>query len=398
MSGRRRSRVALTMIVRDDESLLPGCLGSTRGLFDEIVVVDTGSVDGSREVARSFGARVVDYPWCDDFSAARNMAISHCACDSIFWMDADEALSPSARGRLARLLKHGVERNAVYMMYQVSNRLDGSFGFTEIPSPRLFGYRHGVSWSGRVYERILPSLRAAGRKITAVNIHIGHTGFAQASSVMRKLSRNKRLLEIELAEVPSDPRVLFNLAFTHSMMGRCASLEEVGTAQRYLGQMLDRGHDPIDPELKARAQRLQSGNHYYLHNMIDALRICRDGRSSSPTDVGLVDLEAFLLRDLGMWDEAEALYNGLPRIREYIKSIHLVPERYVALVSAKIEAAYYFEEVNKYCKAFAMWIDLARNSAGMFDALPGVRRTARRVLRKAVFHPRAFLDEIGHFR
>jgi glycosyltransferase involved in cell wall biosynthesis len=88
----RKSRVSLAMIVRDEEHSLPLCLNSAGGLFDEIVVVDTGSVDRTGEVARSLGATVVDSPWCDDFSSARNMALSLCTCEYIFWLDADEVL------------------------------------------------------------------------------------------------------------------------------------------------------------------------------------------------------------------------------------------------------------------------------------------------------------------
>ena len=67
----RAARVSLTMIVRDEEKNLPHCLGSVRGIFDEIVVVDTGSADRTGEIARAFGARVFDFVWVDDFAAAR---------------------------------------------------------------------------------------------------------------------------------------------------------------------------------------------------------------------------------------------------------------------------------------------------------------------------------------
>ena len=63
------------MIVRDEENNLSNCLRSVSGIFDEIVVVDTGSVDRTREIARAFGAKVFDFPWIDDFAAARNAAL-----------------------------------------------------------------------------------------------------------------------------------------------------------------------------------------------------------------------------------------------------------------------------------------------------------------------------------
>ena len=71
----RQVRVTLTMIVRDEEKNLPACLDSVRGLFDEMVVVDTGSVDRTREIAREYGAKVFEFPWIDDFAAARNAAL-----------------------------------------------------------------------------------------------------------------------------------------------------------------------------------------------------------------------------------------------------------------------------------------------------------------------------------
>jgi len=64
--------LTISLIVRNEEQSLGRCLDSVQGLGDEIVVVDTGSTDGTREVAAGRGARVFDFPWCDDFAAARN--------------------------------------------------------------------------------------------------------------------------------------------------------------------------------------------------------------------------------------------------------------------------------------------------------------------------------------
>ena len=70
-----QASVSLTMIVRDEEKNLSKCLESVRGLFDEIVIVDTGSIDRTKEIAREFGAKVFDFVWIDDFAAARNEAL-----------------------------------------------------------------------------------------------------------------------------------------------------------------------------------------------------------------------------------------------------------------------------------------------------------------------------------
>ena len=99
-----RARVSLTMIVRDEEKNLPHCLDSVRDVFDEIVVVDTGSKDRTVEIARSFGARVFDFVWVDDFAAARNEALSHATGDYVFWLDADDVVEPAEKEKLRALL------------------------------------------------------------------------------------------------------------------------------------------------------------------------------------------------------------------------------------------------------------------------------------------------------
>ena len=91
------STLSLCMIVKDEEPVLERCLESVRGLFDEIVVIDTGSVDRTREIALSFGAFVYDFPWRDDFSAARNFSFSKATGNYLFWMDADDVLPPPSR-------------------------------------------------------------------------------------------------------------------------------------------------------------------------------------------------------------------------------------------------------------------------------------------------------------
>src|SRR5262249_33980822 len=98
-----RPRVSLCMIVRDEEANLPACLASAADLVDEVVVVDTGSTDRTREVAARFGARVFDFPWVDDFAAARNESLRHATGDWVFWMDADDRLDEDNRGRLRGL-------------------------------------------------------------------------------------------------------------------------------------------------------------------------------------------------------------------------------------------------------------------------------------------------------
>ena len=105
------------MIVRNEESNLSHCLTSVDGLFDETVIVDTGSTDRTIEIARSFGARVFDFPWVDDFAAARNAALARATGDYAFWLDADDVVEPPEREKLeAHLHSLGTRDDAGYVV------------------------------------------------------------------------------------------------------------------------------------------------------------------------------------------------------------------------------------------------------------------------------------------
>ena len=93
--------VSLCLIARDEAANLPPCLGPLAGLCHELVMVDTGSVDSTQQVAAAQGARVVEFPWCDSFAAARNASIDAATGGWIFWLDADDWIEPPAREALA---------------------------------------------------------------------------------------------------------------------------------------------------------------------------------------------------------------------------------------------------------------------------------------------------------
>jgi GT2 family glycosyltransferase len=171
-------RVTLTMIVRDEESNLPKALESVRGIFDEIVVVDTGSTDRTAEVARSFGARVFDFVWVDDFAAARNAALARATGDYAFWLDADDVVEPHEREKLRALLGslRPDEDRACVVRCACDPGEDGSGGETVVDHIRLFPLREGIRWTYRVHEQILPALRRANIPVRWTDLTVRHTG------------------------------------------------------------------------------------------------------------------------------------------------------------------------------------------------------------------------------
>ena len=207
----RTCRVSLTMIVRDEEANLPACLESASGLFDEIVIVDTGSTDRTVEIARSFGARVFDFVWVDDFAAARNAALARATGDYAFWLDADDRVEPAHHERLKTLFDGLRTTSAAYVVRCSCDADPSGGGATVVDHVRLFPVRADVRWAYRVHEQILPSLRRVGVEVRWTDAAVRHVGYNVPALRKRKLQRDQAILESELADRPDDPFVSFNL-------------------------------------------------------------------------------------------------------------------------------------------------------------------------------------------
>src|SRR5262245_40712984 len=128
--------LTISLIVRNEKPSLGRCLDSVQGLAEEIVVVDTGSEDGTRQIAACHGARVFDFPWCDDFAAARNETLRHATGQWVLWLDADEYFDEANRGKVKELLA-GLDERSAYVMVQRSHHPAGQTG-SRVQQVRLF--------------------------------------------------------------------------------------------------------------------------------------------------------------------------------------------------------------------------------------------------------------------
>jgi glycosyltransferase involved in cell wall biosynthesis len=400
MSHRGRLSVSLAMIVRDEEERLPTSLRSVHGLFDEVVVLDTGSRDASREVAHTFGAAVFECDWCDDFSAARNAAQDRCRCDYIFWMDADETLPRRAQVKLRRLLNELPDEEAVYAVSQTSHRLDGVPGLAAVPAVRLAPNRPGVRWARRVYERLLWDPGLASNAATLAPIELLHHGFSDFSVVVAKLERNERLVEIELERESEDSVALCNLAATHYNLGRVlASRQHYMIAKYYIQLFIDRfalaSSDATENETAADAYMLLVRTLLELLAYSDAIATCDQARAAYPQNLALLCCEAALLAECGLWAQARDRWQLMPSLKGFRNSPAMRLNQYAGLLAAKAHYAYFLEENGLCYDAAAVWTELAQNCANSFDAIPGVRRTICRMLRDAVRRPGHFVSSLN---
>jgi tetratricopeptide (TPR) repeat protein len=290
--------VSLCLIAKNEEATLPNCLRPVAGLFKEVLVADTGSTDRTREIAAHFGARVIDFPWCDDFAAARNEALRHATGAWVFWLDADDRLDDGNRDMLAALFAGLRDENAAYVMTSRSPSAVPGEEATDVGHVRLFRNCPDFRWRYRVHEQILPALVGAGTAIRRTDIVIEHTGYRDPGLRRRKLERNLRLLHLDHADHPDEPYILFNLGWSYLDLGRPAE------ALPFLRQSLE--HCAPGVSIVRKLYALLAQAHRRLGQLPEALAACRAGLARCPGDPELLLLEGALLQQRGDFAGAEA--------------------------------------------------------------------------------------------
>lgn len=148
--------ISLCMIVKNEEAVLGRILEQTKDIVDEIIIVDTGSTDFTKEVALRYTEKVFDYPWQQDFSAARNYACTKAAMDYWMWLDADDVISETQQKKLLELKTElNPDIDVVMMKYQTGFDEDGNVTFSYYRE-RLLKNERGFCWKGKVHEAVTP--------------------------------------------------------------------------------------------------------------------------------------------------------------------------------------------------------------------------------------------------
>lgn len=186
-------KISLCVICKDEESLIGGALKSGKEFVDEIIVVDTGSSDRSIEIAKSFGAKVYNEKFNDDFSEIRNKAISYATGDWILFLDCDEYLSEESGKALRSYIENDKSRDVMFI--RIVGMLDGQRRSSH-NDIRFFKRDKGIFYKGIVGENVLCSvLKNFGReRISYSDLEIYHYGSDKdIVNVDKKVERNINL-------------------------------------------------------------------------------------------------------------------------------------------------------------------------------------------------------------
>ena len=172
--------LSLCMIVRDDAKDLDRCLKSCSTLFDEIIIVDTGSQDNSKEVAEKYGAKIFDFVWVDDFAKARNFAFQQATCPWIMWLDADDLIKKDDLDKLFDLkerLLHS-NKNAIMLIYHYNLHVKGY-------NYRIVRNDPGIRWKYPIHETLIFD-KCVSEKFEAAVHHLGASGMARNIAILKK--------------------------------------------------------------------------------------------------------------------------------------------------------------------------------------------------------------------
>ena len=221
-SKSRTKKLSLCMIVKNEVKNLPICLESVKDVADEMIIVDTGSTDDTIEIAESFGAEVYNFEWCDDFSKARNYALSKAGGEWILYLDADERLNEENAKKVLKVVNRD-DIMAVSLNLHTPQEEDNLIKYSSLDYCRLFKNHPKIRFEGKIHEQILPSINRLNGKVLKSDIIIEHFGYRISEEKRNeRLNRNVNILKSVLKETPDDSFMHFYLAKTYRLMGKDA--------------------------------------------------------------------------------------------------------------------------------------------------------------------------------
>lgn len=236
------STISLSMIVKNEERHLKECLESVKNFVDEIVIVDTGSTDGTIDIAKSFNAKIFYFDWTNDFSAARNFALNHSTSDWILYLDADERLDRESAKKLKSLTatKENIGYYCTIISYDSEIQRNNSIRYV-----RLFKNNPEAQFTGKVHEQIMPSLEKQNYKFIHSDLVIHHIGYdISKDGKKQKALRNLQLLQKDYDNSAND-YVLFQIGQSNFV------LENFSEARNNFLRLIK--SEKLNPQLKAES-------------------------------------------------------------------------------------------------------------------------------------------------
>lgn len=358
------ARLTLALIAKDEEEFLAGCLEQALPYVDDIVVVDTGSHDRTVEIARAYGARVIEYEWSNDFAAARNVYLEEITDGWIVTLDADEYLTPEAGATLRRLAEKGEPKVYYLRTYNYHNEIVPHF--SDQANIRMTLRAEDLRYTGKIHEQLQTSLP---REIFGGPIVL-HYGYLPSVSVRKgKLERNADILEETTQE--GTPFDWYNKGLNLMAMNKPA--EALEALEKYLA---------MEPPESA-----QYRPSVYWHAARAALACGRRELALEYADKACQApmpecyyTKGQILEALGRTDEAIAAYREAASLPDPPASIYQLfnqSDSTIKLWRAGLAAAALLEKEKRYTEAEQEYRKVLQNDMANLPALVGLARVKR---------------------
>jgi tetratricopeptide (TPR) repeat protein len=235
-------KISLCLIAKNEARRLPRCLDSVKGAVDEIVVVDTGSTDATKAVAQSYGAKVFDFAWQDDFAAAKNEALRLASGDWLLVLDADEIIPAAEAAKLRGLVRAAdVEAYKLHFLAIAEAELERApleqivplYAYFDI---RLFRNGLGIRYEGAIHESLWRSISQAKGRTKLGDVKVYHYGFAPKEGREKRAARNLTIALKEAKNKPDSADASYDLARAYAEMDQLP--DAINCAQKTLRQIV----------------------------------------------------------------------------------------------------------------------------------------------------------------
>jgi tetratricopeptide (TPR) repeat protein len=288
--SKKKAAVSCCMIIKDEEKYLARCLASVKPIVDEMIVVDTGSVDRSKDIATAFGAKVYDFEWKKDFAKARNFSLEKASGDWILILDGDEVISTLDYKHFNQIVENRPKAPVAYSIVTrnysaLANIIgwvpnDGKYVNEEaaagwIPSikTRLFYGKDQIWFEGAVHELVDPVVKRKGFETEQCSIPVHHYGRLDKKRLKRKGEIYFEIGKKKMEEMGDD------LFAVREMAIQATTLEENEMAIKLWQRLISL--DP--PELMVADAYINMATLYNrLSNFEQALLVAKKGVAKAP--------------------------------------------------------------------------------------------------------------------
>ena len=226
--------ISLCMITKNEEKYLEQCINSVKNIVDEIIIVDTGSTDNTKNIAKIFNAKIYDLKWIDDFSAARNESLKHATKDWILVLDADEVIEEKDLARIKNVIENTndfvgftlEQRSYLNNFFEGAVKNESSFGLVkDYPFyishhlVRLFKNNLGLYFRHKVHELVEDSINEKGLKYKKIDVILHHFGSLKDEGLISsKTEQYSTMILKQLEENPGNAR--YNYQAARMFLGR----------------------------------------------------------------------------------------------------------------------------------------------------------------------------------